>query len=82
MIEEGISDQIDWAGSALYFDARLGGGYIRCRVPRHTIPAIRLYSDATERGIASIASALCRMLRRFIARAGAMLELLPDEVRA
>jgi hypothetical protein len=88
MIEGRISDQIDWDGSALCFDARRGGGLVRCRVPRDTVHAIPYYNDAIEREIVidrfRIVEKLAPVLlaRLSAAHAGDMLELLPDEVRA
>jgi hypothetical protein len=88
MIGESISDRIDWDGSALCFDAPLDGGLVHCRVPRSTVHAIRLYSDAIEREIVIDRFNIVEKLRPFLraklstARAGDTLELLPDEIFA
>jgi hypothetical protein len=87
MIEERISDRIDWDGSALCFDARHGGGHVHCRVPRETVHMIRLYADAIEREIVidrfRIVEKLAPLLRAKLstARVGDVVELLPDEIR-
>jgi len=88
MFEERFADRIEWDGSALFFDAKLGGGYVHCRVPRDTIHAIRLYSDAIEREIVIDRFRIVEKLTPFLraklsgARVGDTLELFPDEICA
>jgi hypothetical protein len=46
-----FSNQIDWDGRSLSFEAETDRGYISCRILRDTIHVIHLYNDAIGREI-------------------------------
>jgi len=81
-----FSNQIDWDGDALYFEAATDIGQVICKVPRDTVHVIRLYSDAIGREIFlerhRIVQRLAPSLRAKLsfAEAGQMIELLPSDV--
>ena len=77
---------IEWDGAALCARVATGFGEVLCRVPRETIHAIPVYSDAIEREIRSqrhmimerLAPALGAKLA--VADRDRAIELLPSEV--
>lgn len=81
-----FSNQIDWDGNSLYVEAATDAGRVICKVPRDTVHALRLYSDAIGREIYlerhRILEKLAPFLRARLARAepGQTIELLPVEV--
>jgi hypothetical protein len=81
-----FSNQIDWDGQALYIEAATEIGRVTCKVPRDTVHAFRLYSDAIGREIYLERHRIVQKLAPFLqtkllfARAGQMIELLPCDV--
>lgn len=81
-----FSSKIDWDGQALYFEAATSGGSVTCKVPRATVHAIRLYSDAIGREIYLERHHIVQKLAPFVrAKLSAvenvqMIELLPCDV--
>ena len=77
---------VEWDGKALSARAVTGFGEVLCRVPRDTIHALPVYSDAIEREIRSqrhaIMERLAPVLGAKLALAGRSetIELLPWEV--
>lgn len=82
----GFVDEIEWDGKALFIKATTEFGHVPCRIPRETIHALRLYSDAIEREIRLerqlILEQLAPALRAKISAltAGRPVELWPWEV--
>jgi hypothetical protein len=81
-----FSNQIDWDGKALYFEAATDVGRVTCKVPRDTVHVIRLYSDAIGREIYQERHRIVQKLAPFLraklsfADAGQGIELLPCDV--
>lgn len=86
MVDEKLSDQIDWDGRALCFSAKLKSGKVHCRVPRDTVHAIYIYNDAMEREIVRDRFRIVEKLTPFLraklshALAGETLEIHPEEI--
>ncbi|MDA9504157.1 hypothetical protein XI09_05125 [Bradyrhizobium sp. CCBAU 11386] len=78
--------EIEWDGKALLIQAATEFGHVPCRIPRETIHALSLYSDAIEREIRLerhlILERLAPALRAKISTltAGKPVELWPWEV--
>ncbi|WP_271601026.1 hypothetical protein [Bradyrhizobium sp. CCBAU 45384] len=80
-----VSD-VEWDGKALSARVVTGFGEVLCRVPRDTIHALPVYSDAIEREIRSQRHAIMERLapalgaKLAIANRDRVIELLPSEV--
>ena len=85
MTVEFIGD-VEWDGKALLIKAVTGLGQVPCRIPRDTIHALPVYSDAIEREIRSqrraILERLAPALRAKLSAAESIetVELFPWEV--
>jgi hypothetical protein len=82
-----FSNQIEWDGRTLSFEAAIDAGRVICRVPRETVHVLRLYGDAIAREIYQERHLIVQKLAPFLlaklslAEAGQTIELLPSEVR-
>jgi hypothetical protein len=81
-----FSNHIDWNGSFLCVEAATDAGRVICKIPRDTVYALRLYSDAIGREIHLERHRILEKLAPFLlarlarAEAGQTIELLPADV--
>jgi hypothetical protein len=86
MTVEFVGD-VEWDGKALLIRAVTGLGQVLCRIPRNTIHALPIYSDAIEREIRSerreILERLAPALRAKLSamESAGTVELFPWDVR-
>ncbi|RTE92017.1 hypothetical protein [Bradyrhizobium sp. LVM 105] len=78
--------EVEWDGKAIVIRAVTPSGHVSCRIPRETIHAIPIYSDALEREIRlerrlileRLAPALCAKIST--SGAGELVNLWPWEI--